>query len=143
MESEHYRKLERMYGHAPINDLFDPILSVGEGEATVEMEIEPRHFHTAGAAHGCVAFKALDDAAFFAVQSLLSDHFVTTASFQIYMVRPMSLGPVKAEGRVVHSSKRLFIAESVMRDAAGKLLARGSGTFMQSKVAMTDGDGYA
>ena len=35
-------------------------------------------FHTAGAAHGTLFFKMLDDAAFYAANSLVTDRFLLT-----------------------------------------------------------------
>jgi uncharacterized protein (TIGR00369 family) len=90
-----------------------------------------------------VYFKALDDAAFFAVNSLLEDRFALTVTFNIYLLRPVSEGTIQATGRVVHRSKRLYVAESVLVDAAGLEVARGSGTFMTSSIALTPEIGYA
>ena len=79
---EHYRKLERMYLGAPVNRIFDPRIEIGEGKATVTIPIRSEFFHAAHAAHGMIYFKLLDDAAFFAVNSLVEDVFVLTVSIQ-------------------------------------------------------------
>src|SRR5437660_10506789 len=78
---EHFRKLERMYAAAPINQYFRPALTVSEGRAEVTMAVQSDFFHAARAVHGSVYFKAMDDAAFFAVNSLVSDVFVLTVTF--------------------------------------------------------------
>ena len=75
-DHEHFRKLERMYHAAPINQFYRPVLTVGEGSAELEIPIRPEFFHAAAAVHGSVYFKALDDAAFFAVNSLVTEVFV-------------------------------------------------------------------
>jgi uncharacterized protein (TIGR00369 family) len=139
----HFRKLERMYHGAPINQIFAPRLVVGEGRAEVSMAVKPKFFHAAQALHGSVYFKALDDAAFFAVNSLLEDCFALTVSFNVYLVRPVSQGTILATGRVVHRSRRLFVAEAVLLDSAGAEIGRGSGTFMTSSIALTPEIGYA
>lgn len=141
-DSEHFRRLERMYAAAPFNDLFAPTLRVEEGAATVRIPVQSRLFHAAGAVHGAVYFKALDDAAFFAVNSLVEDVFVVTASFHLHLTRPVSGGEMVASGRVVHASRRLFVAEAELHDADGKQLARGSGSFMRSRVPLTPAIGY-
>lgn len=113
MESEeHHRRLERMYASAPVNNYFAPIMHVSEGKADVTIKVRPDFFHAAHAVHGVLYFKLLDDAAFFAVNSLVRDVFVLTVSFNIYLTRPVSAGELKASGRIVHRSRRLFIAES-------------------------------
>ena len=98
--------------------------------------------HAGGAIHGAVYFKALDDATFFAVQSLVTDCFVLTSSFQLYFLRPVSDGEVLARGQVVSRSKRLYVAEGVLFDSRGKEVARGSGTFMPSSLQLGPELGY-
>ena len=88
--------------------------------------------------HGVVYFKALDDATFFAANSLVEDVFVLTVSFNLYFTRPVSEGEVVARGRVVSRSKRLYVAEGVIEDARGREIARGSGTFMPSTMTLAD-----
>ncbi len=65
---EHFRKLERMYSLAPINRYFNPKILVDAGYAEICIPIRPEFHHAANAVHGSVYFKAMDDAAFFAVQ---------------------------------------------------------------------------
>ena len=140
---EHLRKLERMYTDAPINSFFQPSLRLAEGKAEVTMLVRSNLFHIAGAAHGCVYFKLLDDVAFFAVQSLVDDVFCPTVSFNTYFVRSVSEGLVKAIGSVVHTGRNTFIAESQVLDSRGHDVARGSGTFARSSVHLSSIAAYA
>ena len=140
---EHYRKLERMYASAPINDFFQPVMRVSEGEAVVTTQVRRDFFHAANAVHGALYLKMLDDAAFFAVNSLVTDVFVLTVSLNAYLVRPVSEGELKAVGRVVHRSRRLYVAESQLVDSDGKEIARGSGTFVPSDIPLSPEIGYA
>src|SRR6476646_9283224 len=89
---EHYRKLERMYLAAPINEFFKPAIQIGRGTAEIKVTVDGRFFHAAQAAHGSVYFKSLDDAAFFAVSSLVEDNFVLTSTFNLYLLAPVSGG---------------------------------------------------
>ena len=141
-DSEHYRKLERMYHGAPINEVYAPSMRVGDGKAEVSIEVQRKLFHAAGAVHGSVYFKLLDDAAFFAVHSLVDDVFVLTASFNVYLVRPVSQGTLTARGRVVHRSRRLYVAEAEVFDDTGRSVGRGSGTFMESRLPLSPELGY-
>ena len=142
-KDDHYRKLERMYASAPVNDYFAPAMRVSEGHADVTIPVRSDFFHAANAVHGSVYFKALDDAAFFAAQSLVEDVFMLTVSFNLYLIRPISEGEMKATGQVIHQSRRLYVAESVLIDADGQEIARGSGTFMRSKIPLSPEVGYA
>jgi uncharacterized protein (TIGR00369 family) len=92
--------------------------------------------------HGSVYFKMLDDAAFFAANSQVEDVFVLTASFNLYFLRPVSEGRIRSEGRVTSRSRRLILAEARLEDDRGRELARGSGTFMPSQIALTAELGY-
>jgi len=138
----HYRSLEKMYAQAPINEYYAPKMKVSHGSAEVVIPIEPKFFHAAGATHGSVYFKAMDDAAFFAVNSLVDDCFVLTASFSVYLTRPISGGEMRAVGNVVHKSSSFFIAESVLYDSEQREIARGSGTFVKSKIKLAPEVGY-
>ena len=142
MSEEHYRKLERMYASAPVNDYFRPRLTVSEGRAEVAIDVRPDFFHAAHAVHGSVYFKALDDAAFFAVNSLVPDVFVLTVTYNIYLTRPISEGTMRAVGTVVHRSKQLFIAEAELVDDRSRQIGRGSGTFMRSVIPLGPSVGY-
>jgi uncharacterized protein (TIGR00369 family) len=139
----HFRRLERMYAQAPINEYYRPTLLVSEGRAEVVIPVRPDFFHAAHAVHGSVYFKALDDAAFFAVASLVQDVFVLTVSYTIYLTRPVSDGEIRAVGAVVHRSRNLFIAEAELVDQASRQVGRGSGSFTRSNTPLSPAVGYA
>ncbi len=140
--TKHYRKLERMYSRAPVNDFFRPSLSVGGGRAEVRIAVRPEFFHAASAVHGAVYFKAMDDAAFFAANSLVQKFFVLTVGFNVYLTRPVSEGEMKAVGQVVHQSRRLLLAEAELFDSQGRQIARGNGSFMLSNIRLDAEIGY-
>jgi uncharacterized protein (TIGR00369 family) len=140
---EHFRKLERMYHGAPINRFFEPVIRISEGHAEITMAMKPDFFHAANAVHGSVYFKALDDSAFFAANSLVTDVFVLTVTYTVYLTRPISEGEMHARGRVVHRSKNLIIADAELLDSSDRQIARGSGTFMRSQIPLSPAIGYA
>ena len=80
---EHYRKLENMMHSAAIVNLVGARVSIDEGRAEIILPVKPELFHAAGALHGAMYFLALDNAAFFAVNSLVEDVFVLTTNFSI------------------------------------------------------------
>lgn len=142
--SAHHRALESLYAAAPINALFPSVLRVtGEGMATIEFMVDPTHYHAAGAVHGTAYFKMLDDAAFYAANSLVTDRFLLTTAFNLLFTRPLRAGPVTAEGRWISGQRRVFVAESRLVDARGGEVARGTGTFMRSQIALSTLPGYA
>lgn len=141
--SAHYRALESLYAEAPINRLFTSRLSIAEsGVARIEFLIEQKHFHAGGAAHGTSYFKMLDDAAFYACNSLVTDRFLLTTAFNLLFTRPLKEGPVIAEGRWVSGQRRVFVGEARLIDADGEEAARGTGTFMRSSIPLAGLSGY-
>ena len=142
MDNEgHFRKLERMYLSAPINKYYSPEVEISQGQAVIQTEVKPEFFHAAGSLHGSVYFKLLDDAAFFAVNSLVKDFFVLTVSFNIYLTRPVTKGILIAQGQVVSRSVNYYVAESVLT-VNEKEVARGSGSFLRSKIELAGVDSY-
>lgn len=143
MSEAHYRKLENMMHSAPFVQLTGARASISHGEARITLPVRRELFHAAGALHGALYFLALDNAAFFAVNSLVEDVFVLTTSFTTYLTRPVSEGTVTATGRVVNRNRTQFIAESVLLDGELREIARASGVFVRSKIALSSEIGYA
>ncbi len=140
----HYRALERLYRVAPVNLLFPSRLEItGEGRSRLVFTVEPAVFHAAGAAHGTIYFKMLDDAAFYAANTLVTDRFLLTTSFNLHFTKPVRAGEVVAEGRWISGRKRVLVSESRLIDAEGDEIGRGTGTFMRSRIALSSLPGYA
>ena len=140
--ASHYRALESLYRHAPINSLFRSSIEVEEGFARIAFDIEESVFHAAGAAHGTIYFKMMDDAAFYACNSLVTDRFLLTTAFNLNFTRPLKAGPVIAEGRWASGRRRVFVADARLIDASGEVAARGTGTFMRSHIQLSSLPGY-
>ncbi len=140
----HWRALEALYASAPVNALFDSALAIqGEGRSRIEFTVDPKFYHAAGAAHGTISFKMLDDAAFYAANTLVTDKFLLTTSFNLHFSRPVKKGRVVAEGRWISGRRRVLVAESRLVDAEGEEIGRGTGTFMRSRIALSSLAGYA
>lgn len=139
----HYRALEALYASAPINALFDSSLTILDaGEACIDFTVDERVYHAAGAAHGTIYFKMLDDAAFYAANSLVSDRFLLTTGFNLHFTKPVVSGPVRAEGRWISGRRRVFVAEARLVDGTGEEIGRGTGTFMRSRIPLSSLPGY-
>lgn len=142
-EAAHFRALETLYRAAPVNNAFRSELEIVEqGVARIRFEIDPAHFHAAGAAHGTLYFKMMDDAAFYACNSTVSDRFLLTTGFNLVFSRPLKGGVAIAEGRWISGRRRVLIGEARLLDAQGEEAARGTGTFMRSHIALAGLPGY-
>ena len=143
-EQAHFRALERLYASAPINRMFNSRLFITEpGRSVIEFTVDEKVFHAAGAVHGTVYFKMLDDAAFYAANSLVSDRFLLTTGFNLLFTRPLRGGLVRAEGRWLSGKRRVYVAEATLTDAEGEEVGRGTGTFMRSQYALSGLPSYA
>lgn len=143
MDSSHHQKLANMYHAAPINRLYGNRLTVSEGASAIVWDVRSEFFHAVSALHGSAYFKLLDDAAFFAANSVVPAHFVLTASFHVHFLRPVTGGTVRAEGALVSEGRHLLVAEASLLDADGNEVAVGSGTFARSAIPLTPEIGYA
>lgn len=141
-QTPHYQKLENMYHASACNEYYHSRLSISDQGAQVTIPVKPAFFHAAGAVHGSVYFKALDDAAYFAVSAVVDDVVVLTTVFNLYLLRPVSTGVLTAEGFVISRSRQLFVAESVLYDERSRKIATGSGQFVKSRVGLTEEIGY-
>ena len=144
MDTEHYRKLETMYLGANVNTkIFDTTTCKIEDEkATITLDVSESYFHALGAIHGTVYFKMLDDAAYFAVSSVVKSCFMLTSSFNINILRPVSKGKLTAIGSVRYKSSNIFAAEAKLYNQEGKEVAFGTGNFVKSKLLLSEDVGY-
>ena len=143
---EHYRKLEHMYLHAKMHQqVYTGLrLNIEAGKATVEYTVDDRVHHAAGAMHGAVYFKLLDDAAYFAVASEVREVFVLTKQFNVDLIRPHVEGKITSVGKIVERpSEYAFIAEAELKNAFGKVLGIGRGEFVKGRSPLTPEIGYA
>jgi uncharacterized protein (TIGR00369 family) len=142
-QAAHFRALESLYRQAPVNRLFESRMEIVEpGFARIRFRVEESAFHAAGAAHGTLYFKMLDDAAFYACNSLVTDRFLLTTAFNLLFTRPLRGGEAVAEGRWASGRRRVFVGEARLVDAEGEEAARGTGTFMRSRIALASLPGY-
>ena len=141
-KNPHFLNLERMYAVAPINDFYQPELIVEKGRARVSIDIEQKYFHAGGSLHGSVYFKLLDDAAYFAANSLARDFFLYTTSMTTQIVRAVTGGRLTAIGEVVQRSPQLFVADAKVYNEKNKLVAFGTGNFMKSGNRLDETSGY-
>lgn len=142
MNQTHYTKLENMYLAAPINKFYNPTIKVEECKAEIAIAVKEDFYHAANAVHGSVYFKMLDDAAFFAVNSIVEDVFVLTGIFETKLLRPITEGAIVAKGIIVSNWGDKFEAEAELFNTKGKVVATGKGTFIKSKILLSSIDSF-
>jgi len=141
-KTDHYKKLAAMYLAAPINEFYEPIIQVSEGKSIIEIIIKKDFFHAANAVHGSVYFKMLDDAAFFAANSVVEDVFVLTGTFETKFLRPVNEGKLIAKGELLKNVGNKLEARAKLFNESGELIGSGQGMFIRSKIQLSEIDSY-
>ncbi len=138
----HFRKLEYMYHSAAINRSIPSCMTVSENRAEVHMRVTTDFWHSAGAMHGSMYFKGLDDAAFFAANSAVQEFFVLTATFEVELLAMVTCESLRAVGTLERREGRKIWARAELYDDNNTLAARGSGLFIISQRALDETVGY-
>ena len=104
-----------------------------EGRAVFHARPRGSHLNALGTVHGGFAATVLDSVTGCAVHTLLpAGAGYGTVDLNVKMLRPVPTdkGDLVAEGRVIHLSGRLGVAEGTLKDADGVLYAHGTATCM-------------
>lgn len=107
------------------------LTEIDAGRAVITGETSADYCNPNGSIHGSWAAAVLDSCMGSSVHSTLGDGVgFTVIEFKVDFVRPITVatGKVTAEGRIVNVGKRIGIADGTARDAAGRILARGTST---------------
>lgn len=107
------------------------VVEIAEGCVIYRYAPNEAHVNLFGGIHGGVMSTLLDSAMGAAVMTTLAPgESHTIIDLAAKFVRPLRLDdePVVVEGRVEHRGRRTGTAEGWIRNAAGKLIAKGSAT---------------
>lgn len=137
---EHYIRLIRMYGAAPVNKPLQPVMTLKDGNCTIEMDVQPVMFHAGNGMHGAYYFKMLDDAAYFAAATRNMQDFLVTVKFELNFYRPVNGGKLIAVGNVIDSADEILAGATL--HCNGDLVAKGSGIFKPSGSSLSEAMGY-
>lgn len=140
---EHFKRLEQLYHSARVQDTFsESTISIKHGKAEITLPVKDAYFHGAQAIHGATYFKLLDDAAYFALASVIQDVFIVTSSFQLNLLRPVSSGTLRAVGTIRSRGASILIAEATLFNDRGKEVAFGTGQFVKTSQPLHTLAGY-
>ncbi len=109
------------------------LIEVEAGRAVFQGRPSRAHYNPIATVHGGYHATLLDSAMACAVQTLCeAGRAYTTLEFKINCVRALTeaTGPVRAEGKVVASGRRMATAEGRLVDSEGRLYSHGTTTCM-------------
>ena len=107
------------------------IAEASVGRVVVTANPSGDHLNPAGTVHGGLAATLLDTCMGLAVHTTIERGFSsTTLEFKISLLRPITpeTGPIRAEGIVITSGRRIGTAEGRLTDTEGRLFAHGTTT---------------
>jgi acyl-CoA thioesterase len=58
------------------------------------------------------------------------EELITTVELHVSYIAPAELTVLKSRGRIVHKGKRVAVGDAEVRDERGRLISRGSATYM-------------
>jgi uncharacterized protein (TIGR00369 family) len=115
------------------NTLGFRLVEADKGRVVLTGRADQRSYNLIGTVHGGWTASILDSAMALACLSTLeAEQGFTTVDIRINYLRPLTeaSGEVRAEGVVLQGGKRLAYCEGRLLDAAGKLVAHGTGSCM-------------
>lgn len=116
----------------PISDTLGFLLVEAEkGRVVFQGHPQHRHYNPIGSVHGGFHATLLDSCVACAIQSTLdAGQGYTTLELKVNYVRALTdrVGPVRAEGRLIHAGKQIGTAEGKLYDADGRLYAHATTT---------------
>ncbi len=123
----------------PITQTLDFMLTeIENGRAVFEGTPQLMHYNPLGTVHGGYTATLLDSCMGCAVHSTLPKGVsYTTLEFKVSLLRAVTAetGPVRAEGLIINSGRRVATAEGKLTDGKGRLLAHATTTCLVFPLA--------
>ena len=122
------------YAQLPIGEHLGFRIAAAEpGKVTLKGLPDERSYNLLKSVHGGWTAAVLDTAmALSNLSTLGPDQSFTTLDIRINYLRPITAqtGEVRAEGRLIQGGRKVAYTEAKLQDAAGKLLAHGTGSLL-------------
>jgi len=107
------------------------ICELGVGQATVEMDIQKKHYNPFGTVHGGVYSTIIDTAAYWAIYCELDENVgLTTIDLSINYLSSIEDGKFIVEGKTIKIGRSICMAEALVKDINGRLVTHGTSKLM-------------
>jgi uncharacterized protein (TIGR00369 family) len=131
---ERSKQLQSFYHGAPLRMTLGLDLSYNDDQQAVfDLPYKEGNCHALGDVHGGVIATMLDNAGWFTVAPYY-DFWVATADLSIKLVDRPNKEHLRSVGTILRLGKRVAIAEMEARSLSGRLIAKGTGTFVVTNV---------
>ena len=101
---------------------------MADGRAVLLMMPQAEHHNSFDVVHGGVSMTLLDVVMAHAARSVTVDMGVVTIELKTSFMRP-ALGPLRAEGQLLHRTATMAFTEARIVDAQGQVCSHATGTF--------------
>jgi uncharacterized protein (TIGR00369 family) len=127
LNQEHLDAVKELINQSPYFMLLAmSVVDLGPGYSRVELELSNRHLNPFGGVHGGVYTSLIDTAAYWAVYcDVADDAGFISLDVSVTMLAPAKAGRLVVEGKRIKAGRSICIAEAVVMDDKGKLLAHG------------------
>lgn len=141
--STHFEKLTRCCMKCKISKFLNKEITIEKaGVARVAIPFNGDLTQNSDFLHAALLFEVGDTAGFMAANSMEETYSFLTIDYHINLMRPVQKEGIYAIGEVVNAGKTLYVARSNIYTDSGKLVAAGQGTYMVTKILLSDLDGY-
>jgi uncharacterized protein (TIGR00369 family) len=132
LDERHLGDLEERVRRSPFHQWVGlELLTIGQGQAELAMELRPYHFNPQGIVHGGIISALADTCIGLALRSDLPPGMThRTAQLNVHFLAKGEGNRLIGRGKAVHRGQRMGYGEAEIVDATGRLLARASATFI-------------
>jgi uncharacterized protein (TIGR00369 family) len=107
------------------------LMSVGDGQAEIAMDLRPEHFNPQGIVHGGIISAVADTSIGLALRSKLPTGFThRTAQLNVNFLAKGEGNRLVGRGQAKHLGQRMGYGEAEVLDGNGRVLARASAAFI-------------
>jgi uncharacterized protein (TIGR00369 family) len=141
LNPEYVRKIKRLVNRSGYFDLLSmKVGSLSWGESLLEIAVRPKHLQPFGMVHGGVYSSIVDAATFWAVYPMIEEGVgLTTVELKVNFLAPATEGHLIAKAKSLRVGRTLCLAECLVENRKGTLLAHGTSTMMILKdVLLTE-----
>lgn len=133
---ERQQRLTEIFHGAPIAKAFGMRLEYNDqDQAVFHLPYNPTFDHALKGIHGGVIATLIDNAGWFTAAPYFKN-WIATVEFSTRLLEPVAGVELISTGKIVRLGKRLVTTDMEVKTAAGKLIAKGAGTFTVTGVSL-------
>jgi len=107
------------------------LTKLGWGRSEIRVGVGRGLTQNAGFAHGGVSASLIDSAVGLSLCTMIDrGSAITTIDLQVNFLAPAKQGSLTARGRIVHKGKRTAVGDCHVTDEGGKLVSKGTATYL-------------